>query len=100
MGDSVRLFSIRPDDYAQFRPTYPDSLFDWLAQQCEHTRCALDVAAGSGQATLALLPHFEMVCACDASLDQLNGLADWSGGPADMSGGPADLFGGLAAWQT
>jgi len=79
MGDSVRLFSIRPDDYAQFRPTYPDSLFDWLAQQCEHTRCALDVAAGSGQATLALLPHFEMVCACDASLDQLNGLADWSG---------------------
>ena len=71
MGDTVRLFSIRPDDYAQFRPIYPDSLFDWLAQQCEHTRGALDVAAGSGQATLALLPHFEMVCACDASLDQL-----------------------------
>jgi SAM-dependent methyltransferase len=77
MGDSVRLFSIRSDDYAQFRPTYPDSLFDWLADQCPRTRCALDVAAGSGQATLPLLARFDHVAACDASADQLIGHSNW-----------------------
>lgn len=77
MGDSVRLFSIRSDDYAQFRPTYPDSLFDWLADQCPQTHRALDVAAGSGQATLPLLARFDSVIACDASLDQLTGHSNW-----------------------
>lgn len=77
MNDSVRLFSIRSNDYAQFRPSYPDSLFSWLAEQCPRTRCALDVAAGSGQATLGLLERFDQVLACDASLDQLRGSPDW-----------------------
>lgn len=77
MNDSVRLFSIRSVDYAQFRPSYPDSLFGWLAEQCPHTRCALDVAAGNGQATLPLLQHFDRVLACDASPDQLSGSTDW-----------------------
>lgn len=79
MGDSVRLFSIRPDDYAQFRPTYPERLFDWLADQCVQTRYALDIAAGSGQATRSLLTRFDQVYACDASFDQLTGQANWSG---------------------
>ncbi|MCG6540044.1 class I SAM-dependent methyltransferase [Pseudomonas sp. KSR10] len=77
MSDSVRLFSIRSVDYAQFRPSYPESLFSWLAEQCPRTRCALDVAAGSGQATLPLLGHFDRVLSCDASPDQLSGSADW-----------------------
>lgn len=77
MSDSVRLFSIRSVDYAKFRPSYPESLFSWLAEQCPRTRCALDVAAGSGQATLPLLGHFDHVLSCDASPDQLSGSADW-----------------------
>ncbi|HCJ28328.1 MAG TPA: class I SAM-dependent methyltransferase [Pseudomonas sp.] len=77
MGDSVRLFSIRSNDYAQFRPSYPDSLFDWLAEQCRQTRYALDVAAGTGQATLPLLARFDRVVACDASSDQLTGSSGW-----------------------
>lgn len=77
MGDSVQLFSIRSDDYAQFRPTYPESLFKWLAERCPTTRCALDVAAGSGQATRPLLDHFQRVVACDASPDQLTSSTDW-----------------------
>lgn len=88
MADCVRLFSIRSDEYAQFRPTYPDSLFDWLAGQCSHTRCALDVAAGSGQATLALLARFDRVVACDASLDQLTGHSNWH--PARRFAGQAE----------
>lgn len=77
MGDSVQLFSIRSDAYAQFRPTYPDSLFRWLATQCPQPRCALDIAAGSGQATLPLLAHFDTVLACDASPDQLLSGTAW-----------------------
>lgn len=77
MDDSVQLFSIRSDDYAQFRPTYPDRLFEWLAEQCPQTRCALDIAAGSGQATLPLLAKFDRVIACDASHDQLTGGSGW-----------------------
>ncbi|MCP9339697.1 class I SAM-dependent methyltransferase [Stutzerimonas xanthomarina] len=88
MGDSVQLFSIRPDDYAQFRPTYPNSLFKWLAEQCPATRCALDVAAGSGQATRPLLDHFHRVVACDASSDQLTSSTDWR--PAERFAGQAE----------
>ncbi len=77
MGDSVQLFSIRSDDYAQFRPTYPSSLFNWLAEQCSVPSCALDVASGPGQATRGLVDHFDRVVACDASPGQLTGSTDW-----------------------
>lgn len=77
MGDSVRLFSIRSDEYAQFRPKYPESLFDWLTEQCRNTQCALDIAAGNGQATRPLSTRFSRVVACDASPDQLTGHSNW-----------------------
>lgn len=78
-GDSVQLFSSRSDDYARYRPTYPEALFAWLANQCEATDNALDLAAGNGQASLPLRSHFRQVLACDASVEQLaagNGWAD------------------------
>lgn len=77
MDDSVRLFSARSHGYAQFRPTYPDSLFDWLAAQCSQTRVALDIAAGSGQASRPLISHFDQVIACDASPEQLLSSNEW-----------------------
>ncbi len=77
MGDSVRLFSIRSDDYAQYRPTYPDPLFAWLTRQAPRTRIAVDVACGTGQATIPLLGRFAQVLAFDASVDQLGGATGW-----------------------
>lgn len=77
MSDSVPLFSTRSDAYAEFRPTYPPALFDWLASQCAGHARALDIAAGSGQASLPLLSHFDEVLACDASAAQLHGNDDW-----------------------
>lgn len=71
------LFSIRSDDYAKFRPAYPHGLFEWLTKHCSATRLAVDVAAGTGQASLPLSTRFEQVVACDASADQLLGSADW-----------------------
>ena len=72
------LFSIRSEDYAQFRPTYPDGLFEWLADHCSATHCALDIAAGTGQASRPLLARFDQVVASDASPDQLAGSTDWT----------------------
>jgi SAM-dependent methyltransferase len=77
MSDSVPLFSTQSDAYAEFRPTYPPGLFDWLANQCRDHSRALDIAAGSGQASLPLQQHFADVLACDASAAQLHGSDDW-----------------------
>ena len=38
-------FSARPDDYAQYRPTYPDELFEYLAAVVEER----SVTSGPGQ---------------------------------------------------
>lgn len=78
MSDSVRLFSIDSGQYAQFRPTYPASLFTWLAEKAPRHTLALDVAAGSGQATQGLVPRFDTVLACDASVTQLQEASGWA----------------------
>ena len=77
-GDSVQLFSSRSDDYARYRPTYPEALFAWLASQCAATDSALDLAAGNGQASLPLTRHFRQVLACDASAEQLAAGDGWA----------------------
>ncbi|WP_028240358.1 class I SAM-dependent methyltransferase [Stutzerimonas azotifigens] len=79
MGEVSQLFSARADGYAQFRPRYPAPLFDWLAAQCRTHRRALDIAAGSGQASRPLTRHFEQVLACDASEAQLRAARPWTG---------------------
>lgn len=64
-------FSSQSGDYAAFRPTYPDALFDWLASQCPEHELAWDCATGSGQAAAGLSPHFKNVIATDASAEQI-----------------------------
>ena len=44
--------------YADFRPRYPDELFEWLAGQCGGDDLAWDCGCGSGQASVALAQHF------------------------------------------
>ena len=56
---------------ASFRPRYPPSLFDYLAQSCRQRQCAWDCACGSGQATLDLAARFACVIAADASAAQI-----------------------------
>lgn len=76
-SDSIQLFSSRSTDYARFRPTYPEALFSWLANQCATTDTALDLAAGNGQASSPLTRYFRHVLACDASAEQLSAGGDW-----------------------
>ena len=64
-------FSAVASDYAEYRPHYPDSLFDWLAGLPAHRETAWDCATGSGQAAVALASRFERVIATDASAGQI-----------------------------
>jgi ubiquinone/menaquinone biosynthesis C-methylase UbiE len=77
--------------YADFRPTYPASLFDWLAEVAPSRGLAWDCACGSGQATVDLAGCFDRVVATDASAGQLAGAKPHPGveyrhAPAESSG--------------
>lgn len=64
-------FSQSAARYAEFRPSYPPALFEWLAGVVrEHAR-AWDCGTGSGQAAVALALHFDEVIATDPSHAQL-----------------------------
>ena len=64
-------FSAVADDYARFRPRYPDELFIYLASLPAHRRLAWDCATGSGQAALGLAEHFQRVVGSDLSAAQI-----------------------------
>ena len=64
-------FSGHSRHYAEARPTYPESLFDWLAAVCAGHDLAWDAGCGNGQASLALARRFRRVHASDPSAEQI-----------------------------
>lgn len=64
-------FSSHAARYARARPTYPDALFDWLAQAGSRRRLAWDAGCGNGQATVALARVFDRVVGTDPSAEQI-----------------------------
>jgi SAM-dependent methyltransferase len=64
-------FSAAAEQYARFRPRYPEALFAFLASLCTRRALAWDCATGSGQAALGLAAHFESVVATDAAGRQI-----------------------------
>jgi SAM-dependent methyltransferase len=66
-----QLFSTVARAYANFRPGYPPGLFAWLASQVPRHEVAWDCGCGSGQASVALAAHFDLVIATDASEQQI-----------------------------
>ncbi|HVX02504.1 MAG TPA: class I SAM-dependent methyltransferase, partial [Nitrososphaera sp.] len=65
------LFSKQSKEYAASRPTYPKTLFEFLAGLVEHRGLAWDCATGNGQAARALAEYFDCVVASDASKEQI-----------------------------
>src|ERR1035437_6145012 len=65
-------FSDHADRYEAFRPTYPDTLFTYLASLVSSHDLAWDCATGNGQAAVALTPHFDAVVATDGSPQQID----------------------------
>lgn len=66
------LFSKQAEDYAKYRPVYPQELFDHILQFVIEKNTAWDCATGNGQAAFALAPHFKKVIATEISEKQLS----------------------------
>lgn len=84
-------FSGHAAQYAQFRPRYPDALFQWTAEQPAARELAWDCATGNGQAAIGLAPHFQRVIATDASAQQIESAeeherVEYRVAPAEQSG--------------
>ncbi|MFQ5945387.1 MAG: class I SAM-dependent methyltransferase [Anaerolineae bacterium] len=87
-------FSKMSPAYARYRPRYPDALFIYLVSVVPGRTLAWDCGTGSGQAALALVPHFDRIVATDASEEQLTQAAShekitYRASPAERSGLPA-----------
>lgn len=65
------LFSTDSASYAQFRPKYPDALFNELASRTRERIAAWDCGTGNGQAAVALGMRFDRVYATDLSPAQI-----------------------------
>jgi ubiquinone/menaquinone biosynthesis C-methylase UbiE len=65
------LFSKQSKKHAVSRPTYPASLFDFLAGLVDCKDLAWDCATGNGQAAVALSKYFRQVIANDISKEQI-----------------------------
>ena len=65
-------FSSAADEYASFRPRYPDALFEALAKLTPRRELAWDCATGSGQAAGSLARLYNAVIATDASRAQID----------------------------
>lgn len=64
-------FSSVANRYADFRPSYPDALFDYLATLVPRAATVWDCACGNGQATVDLAARFDRVIGTDASKEQI-----------------------------
>lgn len=58
--------------YAQYRPHYPQELYDFILSHVQKKDRAWDCATGSGQVAAQLATHFKQVIATDVSQAQLD----------------------------
>jgi len=64
-------FSKQADEYAKFRPTYPDEAFDFILSAVKTKDAVWDCGTGNGQLAAKLSEHFTVVFATDISEKQL-----------------------------
>ena len=64
-------FSSCSNQYAAFRPRYPQELFQWLYSVTRAHERVWDCACGNGQASVDLAEHFREVHATDLSGEQI-----------------------------
>ena len=77
MSSFKDYFSVQSTHYRDFRPTYPESMFHFLAEMSPGHSLAWDCATGNGQAARSLVPFFKRIIATDASAQQIqNALPD------------------------
>ena len=64
-------FSKQAAGYAEFRPRYPQKIFDYLASNAPSRQLAWDCGTGNGQAAVGLASVCDRVIATDASEKQI-----------------------------
>src|SRR5690606_37289042 len=57
--------------YATFRPTYPDTLYEFIFKHVKQFDTAWDCATGNGQVAHVLAKYFKQVYATDISSEQI-----------------------------
>ena len=65
-------FSKHSEQYAQYRPHYPDEIYAYLASIAPGYSRAWDCGTGNGQAAIGLAKYFDKVHATDASSEQIS----------------------------
>lgn len=65
-------FNKQADQYAKFRPRYPQALFEHLASLTADHDLAFDVGTGNGQCAVDLSIFFKRVVASDLSQEQIS----------------------------
>ncbi|MEO1014457.1 MAG: class I SAM-dependent methyltransferase [Pseudomonadota bacterium] len=90
---NAAIFGRNAASYAAARPSYPDALFDWIADEAPGRELALDVGTGNGQSAVKLAEQFKRVRATDISARQIAEAApslsvDYAVAPAHESGLP------------
>jgi len=65
-------FSTQSAEYAIYRPTYPQELYDFIFSLVDEKDAAWDCATGNGQVARVLAQHFQQVYATDISEKQLS----------------------------
>jgi ubiquinone/menaquinone biosynthesis C-methylase UbiE len=66
------FFSDASRQYALARPQYPDSLFEFIAQESPDLSAVWDCGTGNGQAAISLANYFDRVYASDPSQEQIS----------------------------
>ena len=68
---AIATFDLHSEQYARYRPQYPDMLFRWLQAAAPNHLRVWDCATGTGQAAGKLALLFDRVDACDINHSQL-----------------------------
>jgi len=109
MPDHTKRFTDRVGDYAKYRPSYPEGLFDDLARVAWNQNSVVaDIGAGTGLFTRLLVSRVGRVTAVEPNdAMRLQGLADsatvpnlfWSAGTAEDTGLDAASLDALVSAQ-
>jgi ubiquinone/menaquinone biosynthesis C-methylase UbiE len=65
-------FSNQSNEYSSIRPSYPESLFKYIASQTKGNFFALDIGTGNGQCAVGLSKYYKNVIGIDKSTKQID----------------------------
>ena len=67
----MNMYDIEAEKYKDYRPKYPDSIFEYLASMTDSHNLAWDCATGNGQAAISLTNYYDRVFGSDISAEQI-----------------------------